>query len=445
MPFGDLFSNGIMVLGTLDAIAAFVLFFLIGTDSAGDLKSSPELYGFLVTEFLGLLLLSFLCVKWAWPLWEGQMDFKKPDTYFVGLFFISFYAHQFVNICRTDLVTFGVTLEHVFVIATAVLRLTLTVPLTKCLLTNKPAGEDFYEKMFMITMLLNELLRNVGAQLRYPVLAHGMTRALGKDILFLAITKPCTVVYLFRCILHVLGHSEHHHAAGAAAPLLPVAAHPAPAVPVEEGAIAPLLPHAGAPLPTVNLLTNPFVIACGLMGFAIMYGADVLDRALVDTGCAYEVGRISLCILCLLAVWPLYARNSRELSWVKILLFLGQLGASVGTLVFLASTPAHHDHFSCEDKTALIATEVASLAFAFMQFWVVFCNTPTPSRSRAFLSFVSLGMVWFDFSDEAQHLLHWDAMADEADSSEKWSFMWVQFVFWMGVEFKVLVFETLLE
>lgn len=61
---------------------------------------------------------------------------------------------------------------------------------------------------------------------------------------------------------------------------------------------------------------------------------------------------------------------------------------------------------------------------------------------QSLLLAVTTAAIWLDFSDEAQYLLH---LFHTPSLQNNYVFLAIQAIFWMAVEYKVLVLESLLE
>jgi hypothetical protein len=198
-----------------------------------------------------------------------------------------------------------------------------------------------------------------------------------------------------------------------------------------------------------------FVAALGLVG--IMYAIELLDKSdHVDTGCSYGLFRIGLSTSFIIMIIIMYVKKwEGTIAVVNIhfhgvemfqfvLFFLAKILINILSGIWFSSND--HPEGGCNIPEISIAAQVVDGVFNMLQFLclLIFSHRHWLLRSSFFylLLAINCGLIWFDLSIESLHLKHY---TDDYDHlNQQWIFLLIQAIFWMGLEFHIVVVELLI-
>ncbi len=197
------------------------------------------------------------------------------------------------------------------------------------------------------------------------------------------------------------------------------------------------------------------VIALALVG--IMYAIESLDKSnYVDTGCSYGVFRIGLSMVFITIIIAIYVKKwEGTIAVVKInihgiemfqfvLFFLAKLTINILNAVWYSSRA--HLEGTCQIPGISITAQISDGVFNVLQFLCLLIISRRHWLLRSsifyFLIAINCGLIWFDLSIEAVHLKHYTHDYDHL--SKEWIFLSIQAIFWIGLEFHIIVVELLI-
>jgi len=196
------------------------------------------------------------------------------------------------------------------------------------------------------------------------------------------------------------------------------------------------------------------ITALSLVG--IMYAIQLLDKSdQVNTSCSYGLFRIALSGLFILTIVITFARRfNGEMAVVEIhfhgvemfqfiLFFLAKLSVNILNSIWFSSKE-HHEG-SCPTPSISMIAQGVDGVFNILQFICLFRTSKNHWLLRSSLFYlligINCGLIWFDLSAEALHLKHF---AEEYEDLQKQMiFLGIQAIFWLGLEYHIIVVEIL--
>lgn len=197
------------------------------------------------------------------------------------------------------------------------------------------------------------------------------------------------------------------------------------------------------------------VIAMSLVG--IMYAIQLLDKSdHVSTGCSYGVFRVGLSTVIIVIIVATFARRMKgEIAVVEIhihgvemfqfiLFFIAKISINILNGVWFSSD--EHSEGSCKVPGISITAQVVDGIFNVLQFICLLRTSKNHWLLRSSLFYliigINCGLIWFDLSAEAIHLKHFSEDFD--DLNKEWIFLLIQAIFWLGLEYHIIVVELLI-
>jgi hypothetical protein len=200
-----------------------------------------------------------------------------------------------------------------------------------------------------------------------------------------------------------------------------------------------------------------FALVTALALVGIMYAIELLDKSdYVNTGCSYGVFRIGLSTIFIIIIIAMHVRGLEgTIPVLKIhfhgveifqfvLFFLAKILVNILNAIWFSSVD--HPEGGCTIPGISITAQVVDGIFNVLQFLCLLIISHRHWLLRSFLFYlliaINCGLIWFDLSIEALHLKHF---TDDYDHLNKqWVFLLIQAIFWMGLEFHIVVVELLI-
>lgn len=200
-----------------------------------------------------------------------------------------------------------------------------------------------------------------------------------------------------------------------------------------------------------------FAVVTALALVGIMYAIELLDKSNnVDTGCSYGLFRIGLSTIFIIIIIGMYIKKWEGAIVVSkfhfhgvemfqfVAFFLAKILINILNCIWFSSTD--HLEGGCTVPAISVTAQVVDGVFNVLQFLclLIISRRHWLLRSSAYYLLIAIncGLIWFDLSIEALHLDHYTD--DYEHLNKQWAFLLIQAIFWMGIEFHIVVVELLI-